>query len=68
MQFTDTELAELKWALHVANDRLRRVVEAMREEKGLLPSQELADKLDALDGLLERFGPIDQEVDGNIRC
>lgn len=60
MQFTESELAELKWAVHAATDRVKRVREAMREEKGLIPTEELQQKIRRLEGLIERFGPIDE--------
>lgn len=59
MQFTDNELKELKWAVHVATDGLKRVIDTVREEKGLNPTNEVMDKMTTLYGLMERFGPMD---------
>jgi hypothetical protein len=42
------------------SDRIKRAREAMREEKGLIPTEELQQKIRRLEGLIERFGPIDE--------
>lgn len=59
MQFTEDELESLRWAVYAATDRVKRVAECMREEKGLAPTQELLDHIKRLERLIERFGPID---------
>ncbi len=59
MVFSEQELDALKWAVHAATDRLKRVVEAVREEKGLTPTQELVEHISRLEGLIERFGPME---------
>ncbi len=57
MQFDETELDDLRWALHTSLDRLKRIISAVYDERGLMPTVELIDKVARLEALCERFGP-----------
>ncbi len=56
MNFDETELDDLKWALHASLDRLKRIIAAVYDERGLVPTVELIDKVARLEALCERFG------------